>query len=216
MRLGLFGGTFDPPHFAHVAVARAARDALRLDLLEVIPSGQPPHRNAPEACAADRYAMVTLAFLDEERLVPSPRELRREGASYTVDTLREVRAEYPGADLFLILGADSYDDLPNWREASTICQLAHLAVVPRPGSDGVLAPRPDDRARVKPPDDEFGVDAPRALIPIPMAELDVAARDIRHDLHENESARPALPASVRRYIRVRRLYTMDVDTGNQR
>jgi nicotinate-nucleotide adenylyltransferase len=206
MRLGLFGGTFDPPHEGHLAVARAARDALRLDRVEIVPSARPPHRGAPATPAVDRYAMAVLAFLGEERLAPSPRELLRTGLSYTITTLAELAEEHPGAELFLVLGADSYDELPTWHRWEEIAAAAHLAVVPRPGSRGAIDPRPADRDRLLPPD-QAPPPGGRGLYALPMEPVPLASRELRRQLASAPEQVAGVPAAVRRYITLRGLYS---------
>jgi len=105
-RVGLFGGAFDPPHAAHVALARAAVEQLQLDRLHIAPTGVAWHKPLVLSAAADRLAMCRLAFGDLPGIVIDARELRRDGPSYTIDTLTELRAEYPQAELFLQIGAD--------------------------------------------------------------------------------------------------------------
>lgn len=190
-RIGVFGGTFDPPHHGHTAVARAAREALNLDRLEWVVSATPPHRAAPVADVFDRFAMVTLATLDEPAMIPSAREIRRGGSSFMIDTLRELRAEAAGAELFLIIGADSYDDLDNWRDPAGIRAVAQLAVVPRLGANGpqALNPRPGERA---------------VAIEMPLAAH--AARAIRQELESGRDADGLIHPAVLRYLRKRGLY----------
>jgi nicotinate-nucleotide adenylyltransferase len=129
MRIGVFGGEFDPPHLGHQAVVRTARDQLALDRLLVVPTGQPPHRDASPTPAEDRLQMAQLAFAAEPGVEVSRIELDREGPSYTVDTLRALA---PLGDLVLIVGADQCD-LRTWREPDEILRLASLAVAPRGG-----------------------------------------------------------------------------------
>jgi len=205
VRLGLFGGTFDPPHRGHVAVAAAARDELGLDRVEVVPCALPPHRAPAAASGYDRYAMTVLAFLDEERIVVSPRELLRGGVSYTIDTLDELAREQPEAELFLVIGGDSYDELPGWRAADEIVRRAHLAVVGRPGSGGVDRLRDEDRDRLRrpgspPPREE------RAVYAVPMAPLPLAARAIRRAIAAGATTIEGLDPRVMRHIARRRLY----------
>ncbi len=204
-RVGLFGGTFDPPHAGHLAVACAARDALDLDVVELVPSSVPPHRRAPGATPAERLEMVRLACAGEPRLVASDREIRRDGTSYTVDTLRELAHDHPGAELFLVLGADSYDELPTWRESAEIVRLAHLAVLPRPGAHGVLRLRPDDAARLRAPGDPRPAEG-TAVFAVPMPLVPLAARDLRARLARGEDPGAGLAAPVFGYIRERGLY----------
>ena len=127
-RLGLLGGTFDPIHVAHLAVAEAARDALDLRRVLFVPAARPPHKAAQRVShAADRLAMVRAAIADNEAFSVSTVELERDGPSYTVDTLREL-ATYEGADtrLALILSAEAFADFPSWRDPAGILALATL------------------------------------------------------------------------------------------
>jgi nicotinate-nucleotide adenylyltransferase len=142
-RIGVFGGTFDPIHEAHLSIARAALAQARLDDVLFVVSAAPPHkRHAVHAPAEDRYAMVAaaLAGLNEPRFHASRVEIDRPGPSYTADTLRELQAQYPGATLYLIVGADALVDLPRWRDPEGILQRAKLLVMPRPGVELGEAP----------------------------------------------------------------------------
>ncbi|HNX19950.1 MAG TPA: nicotinate (nicotinamide) nucleotide adenylyltransferase [Acidobacteriota bacterium] len=205
MRRGVFGGTFDPPHAGHLQVARRVRDALGLDVVEIVPSNEPPHRRSPVAAAADRLEMVRLLCAGEDRLVPSAREIERGGISYTVLTLREMRAEAPDDELFLVLGADSYDELPGWRASAEIEQLAHVVVLPRPGAAGAAAVREADRPRLRLPGEPPPAGG-KALYAVPMPETPEAARQIRALLARGEDPGEALPRPVLAYIRRRGLY----------
>lgn len=132
--LVFYGGTFDPVHDGHLAIARAARDRLSAQV-RLMPAADPPHRAPPGADAEQRARMLDLAVAGEAGLIVDRRELRREGRSYTVETLREVRAEVgPGQALALLVGADSFLDLPKWREWQALFELAHFVVAERPGS----------------------------------------------------------------------------------
>ncbi|MBX9403873.1 nicotinate-nucleotide adenylyltransferase [Lysobacter sp. BMK333-48F3] len=132
--LVFYGGTFDPIHDGHLAIACAARDALAAQV-RLMPAADPPHRAVPGASAAHRARMLDLAVAGEPGLVVDRRELRRDGRSYTVETLREVRAEVGAArPLALLVGADSFLDLPQWREWQALFDLAHFVIAERPGS----------------------------------------------------------------------------------
>lgn len=137
MKLGLFGGSFDPIHNGHLRPAQAARRALGLDRVLVVPTANPPHKraaeDAPRAGALARYAMVEIALLDQEGLFASAHELRLERPSYTVETLEHFRAERPEDELYLLLGSDSLAALPTWRRWEEIPALARLVVLARPG-----------------------------------------------------------------------------------
>jgi nicotinate-nucleotide adenylyltransferase len=140
MRVGLFGGSFDPIHAGHVAPVRAARAALGLDRVFFLPTAHPPHKASRRfAPALARYAMVELALLEEEGMFVSTHELG-EAPAYTVETLEHFHAELPGVELHLVLGSDSLAQLPNWRRWRELPELARLAVLTRPGSETALQP----------------------------------------------------------------------------
>jgi nicotinate-nucleotide adenylyltransferase len=134
VRIGILGGTFDPIHLGHLAAAKAAMDCADLDRVLFIPTGVPPHRSPAVAGADDRLEMSRLATAGDSRFEVSDRELRRTGASYTVDTLRELRELYPDDELFLILGWDAAKLLPSWHEPEEVRRLASIVIVTRPGS----------------------------------------------------------------------------------
>ena len=135
MRIGLLGGSFDPVHLGHLALAEASRDRLRLDrVLLVVAAAQPLKEAGAAAPAEDRYAMVRLAIRGMPGLEASDLELRRLPPSFTVDTLREVRRLHPpGTEIFLLLGADALADLPRWRESGEVRSLATVVGCARPG-----------------------------------------------------------------------------------
>lgn len=132
--LALYGGTFDPVHEGHLEIARCARDALAATV-HFMPAADPPHRPAPGASAAQRVAMLRLALADEAGLALDTRELERSEPSWTVETLRGLRRELePAAPVALLVGADSFLDLPQWREWRELFELAHFVVAERSGS----------------------------------------------------------------------------------
>jgi nicotinate-nucleotide adenylyltransferase len=129
-----YGGTFDPVHDGHLAIARAARDALDTTI-RMMPAADPPHRDPPGATAAQRAEMLDLAVADEAGLCVDRRELRRAGRSYSIDTLHDLRAEYGAeAPIALLVGADSFVDLPDWHRWRELFDQAHFIVAERPGS----------------------------------------------------------------------------------
>ena len=135
-RVGVFGGAFDPPHDAHVALARAAIDTLALDRLLIIPTGDAWHKSRRLSPAADRLAMCELAFAGLPEVVVDDRELRRDGPTYTIDTLTELRADWPQAELFLQIGAGQAGAFHIWRRAQDIVNLAIISIAARADASG--------------------------------------------------------------------------------
>lgn len=136
MKLGLFGGSFDPIHRGHIEPIREARGALGLDQILYLPTARPPHKpGRAMAPALARYAMVEMALVEEEGLYVSPHELTFERPAYTIETLEHFRREMPGAELFLIIGGDSFADLHLWVRWREIPRAARLVVLARPGWD---------------------------------------------------------------------------------
>jgi nicotinate-nucleotide adenylyltransferase len=131
--IGLFGGTFDPIHYGHLRTAFELWQALRLSEVRFLPTGSPPHRAEIHASAELRLAMVQAAVKEEPAFTVDDREVRRSGISYSVDTLTELRAEYPDRSLCLLLGMDAFLGLPNWHRWRELFDLAHIVVAHRPG-----------------------------------------------------------------------------------
>lgn len=136
MRIGILGGTFNPVHSAHVQMARIARDEAALDRVLLMVAADPPHKRVEgEVPAAERLGLVRLALENEEKVFPSDLEIQRGGKSYTLYTLLELQKLYPGAELFLIIGSDTLDDLPNWHKPEEVLKTAGVLCVPRLGMD---------------------------------------------------------------------------------
>lgn len=212
--LGIFGGTFDPIHCAHLELAREVRAALGLAAVRFIPVGDPPHRAAPVASAMHRLTMVELAIADIPGLEVDGREIHRRGRSYTVDSLAELRAEAPSRPLALIVGADAFLGLPTWHRWRELFDFAHVVVVARPGIalDGALPP---DLGREwsRRFDSDVGVLAEKpagAIIVQPITAHAIAASAIRAQLAQGPegivAVRGLLPAAVLAYIDRNQLY----------
>lgn len=134
MRLGIFGGSFDPVHRGHLRLAECGQQQLELDEVRFVPTANQPLKPAgPHASAEDRLAMLRLAIDGRAGFSISEREIARGGTSYTVDTLKQLADEMPGATLYLLLGADAVADLPRWRQPEVVCELATIAAVHRAG-----------------------------------------------------------------------------------
>ena len=190
-RIGLFGGTFDPPQLAHSALARGARDALRLDEVRWIPSGQSWQKAARAVSdARHRAAMVALAIAGERGFVLERCELDRAGPSYTLQTVQELRQRDPGASWFLLIGADQYNNLHTWRGWAELLRLVTLAVAQRPG----VALHPDPRVARVPHET------------VPLSPLDISATDIRGRVARGESIAGLVSDAVAGYIDQHHLY----------
>ena len=186
MRLGVYGGAYDPPHLGHLVAASDACEALGLDRLLWIPSAVHPLK--PVRTAADvRLEMVRAAVAGDGRFVADGLELQRAGPSYTVDTLRELRAREPEAELFFLTGADNLRELPRWREPGEIARLATLAVLERAG-------------------EALPADPPLAAVAVMVTRVDVSSTDIRRRVAAGQSIRYLVPEAVRAVIERERLY----------
>lgn len=189
-RIGVFGGTFDPLHNAHLAIGRAVLDSAQLDRLLFVVSARPPHKHSgPWATPQSRLAMTRAALASEARMEASDIELERQGPSYTVDTLRELRAQYSESRLFLVIGFDSLIDLPNWKEPRAILENAGLLVLPRPGGDHPV------------PNELVG-----AYQLLPFDETDLSSTQIRRRVEAGESIASLVPPAVESLIQAERLY----------
>lgn len=213
MPLRLFyGGTFDPVHDGHLAIARAARAQLRCEVA-LMPAADPPHRAAPGADATQRAAMLDLAIEGVDGLFVDRRELRRSGPSYTVDTLHELRRELGDAQpLALLVGADSFLGLPTWRDWRSLFELAHFVVAPRPGSalDGALAPALDECVRERWADAAALSQAPAGRVYLlDHAPTPESASEVRRRIAAGLPWRAMVAPAVARYIVENRLYAQD-------
>ena len=189
-RVGIFGGSFDPVHNAHLALAQVAMAQLQLAQVRWVPTGQPSQKTRNLADAADREAMVRLAIAAEPRFVLDRSEVRRRGISYTLDTVRELNAAHHGTRWFLILGQDQYAGLHTWRDWRELLGFVTLAIANRPGA-GLVAD--DQVAR-----------AAHEVVTLPMMEI--SSTDVRRRVAAGESIAELVPASVARYIERHGLY----------
>jgi nicotinate-nucleotide adenylyltransferase len=200
MRLGVFGGSFDPVHFGHLLLAECCREQLSLDRVWFVPTAsQPFKRSGPVAEAGQRLDMLRLAIGGHPAFEVSTIELDRGGVSYTVDTLETIHREQPDAELYLLMGADSLADFPTWREPQRICELAIPVAVRRAG-----AAEPDyvRVASLMSPDRLAIAEKSRVEMPA----VDFSASDIRGRVAAGQSIRYRTPRAVEKYIEVQRLY----------
>jgi len=190
----MFGGAFDPPHLAHRALAKVALEQLQLDELRVLPTGQAWHKTRPLTDAPHRLAMARLAFEGLPGVVVDDREIRRAGPSYTLDTLRELQAEQPQAELFLVMGKDQADVLPTWRNWEQIVEIAIICVADRDGLTG-------QETRFTPPPAMAGRFRKLQLPP-----MDISATGIRARRAGHQDIAPLVSPAVARYIEQNHLY----------
>jgi nicotinate-nucleotide adenylyltransferase len=185
--IGLFGGSFDPVHHGHLIVAQVAREQLGLDRLRFVPAREQPFKHGRHhSSAKHRAAMLSLAVAGTSGFAVETAELDRPGPSYTVDTLRELRQREPGTELVLLLGADAAAELPAWREAEQIPDLARVVVFARPGA---AAP---------------GWSGVSRTIEVPA--INISATGVRERVRRGQSVRYWVPDAVAEYISAHRLY----------
>ncbi len=200
MRLGLYGGSFDPVHYGHLLLAECCREELNLDVVWLTPTATSPFKQGcASAPAKHRVEMLKLAVAGHEALHVSTVEIDRGGVSYTVDTLAELHAQYPEAELFFLMGADSFQDFPNWREPARICELAIPVAVARPDYppvnydllQGLTTPERLEAIR-------------RCQVTMPL--VDLSSTDLRRRVAAGKSIRYRTPRAVEKYIETHGLY----------
>jgi nicotinate-nucleotide adenylyltransferase len=206
MTMGIFGGTFDPIHYGHLRTAFELQQALRLAEVRFLPAGNPPHRDDPLADAALRLQMVQAATADHPGFRVDDREVRKEGLSYSVDTLAELRGEFPQRSLCLIVGMDAFLSLPKWHQWRELLQLAHIIVAHRPGwkapAMGPLGEMLVDRGtgRIA---DLHESHAGRIFIHA-VTQLEISSTEVRQLVAAGRDPRFLMPDAVRKII---------IDTG---
>jgi nicotinate-nucleotide adenylyltransferase len=183
--VGILGGTFDPVHNAHLAMARAALDKLALDKILFMPTGAPRYRNPAVASGEHRLAMLELALAGEPRYEIDARELAPGASGYTVDTLKELRLELgPDTQLWLLIGADQYTKLQSWHRPEDVKKLARIAVFARPG---------------------WQLEGAKVEV-IPFEPMNISASDIRARAAQGKDLSSFVPPAVANYIARHRLY----------
>ena len=197
-KMGIFGGAFDPPHNAHVALAQTALKELELDVLHVIPTGQAWHKPRTLSAPEHRLAMTRLAFGDMPRVVVDDREIKRAGPTFTIDTLQALQAENPASQLYLMMGADQFAAFRQWHQWQEIMQIAIICIA--------------GRARFDWSEGQFDTlkQPEKRLLTLQMPEMAVSATQIRQliggGLSENEVMADLLPDAVASYIAQHQLY----------
>jgi nicotinate-nucleotide adenylyltransferase len=196
-RIGVFGGTFDPPHLGHLLLAENAADALGLAKVLFTPAADPPHKETDDVSPAEhRIQMVTLAIENNPRFALSRVDLDRPGPHYTADTMRLMHEQMPNAELYFLMGGDALRDFPQWHQPAVIMRYARLGVMRRPGAvidlSKIEAVIPSIADRIS------FVDAP---------EIEISATAIRERLRDGQSIRYQVTASVERYLMEHHLYS---------
>lgn len=201
--IGIFGGTFDPIHFGHLRTAFELLQALQLAEVRLVPAGSPPHRDVPLCDAEHRLAMVRAAIVGQPGFVVDDREIRRQGPSYTVTTLRELRAEAPVRPVCLIVGMDAFLGLPQWHDWRSVLELAHVVVAHRPGwatpASGTLGELVAERGTTRVADLH---DAVAGRIHVrQVTPLEISSTDLRNLIVSGNDPRYLMPDAVRAIIR---------------
>jgi nicotinate-nucleotide adenylyltransferase len=201
--VGIFGGTFDPIHFGHLRTAFELLHALRLAEVRLVPAGNPPHRGIPLCDARHRLDMVRAAVADQPGLIVDDREVRREGPSYTVLTLRELRDEAPGRPICLLLGMDAFLGLPQWHEWRSVFDLAHVVVAHRPGWIAPVAGTLGELLAVRGTQrvEDLHESVAGRIHVRPVTQLEISSTDLRDLIVAGQDPRYLLPDAVRALIR---------------
>lgn len=191
MKIGVFGGTFNPPHVGHLIVTESMLSQIELKRLLFVPSANPPHKpNLSLASAYDRFAMTELAIEGHSVFEVSNIEIERQGKSYTIDTLKSLKIIFPRAEFFLIIGADSFIEMETWKSPDEIFTIAEVIVLSRPGFTN-LNVRRDYQRRAR-------------FVNVPL--IGISGTDIRRRVKHKQSIRYLVPPSVEEYIYSHKLY----------
>ncbi|MGH7832321.1 MAG: nicotinate-nucleotide adenylyltransferase [Candidatus Binatia bacterium] len=213
MKIGVFGGTFDPIHWGHLRSAEEVREAFSLDRVLFIPASIPPlKRKTPGASAADRLALVRLAISGNKDFAVSRIELDRPGKSYSIDTLRHLNRQRPkGAAFYFILGLDAFLQIHRWKDFTAIFPLCHLIVTSRPGDGSSLTLKrmPVEVRKLfcyDPNRNAYRHSSGKVLFFYRLTDIAISASEIRERLRQGKSVRYLLPRQVEEYIDRRHLY----------
>lgn len=206
--LALLGGTFDPVHYAHLRCADEARVKLGLKSLYLLPAGVPPHRVSPQASNPQRLKMLQLALAEFPQLLIDTRELDRDGPSYMVDTLQELRNESPQRPLLLVIGQDAANDLDRWQRWQDLFELAHIVIMTRPGQRPAYRSELEQKIERRLHADVQSLLESTAggVLALQVEAIDVCATTIKTMISLGRSPRSMLPGPVLDYIHEEGLY----------
>jgi nicotinate-nucleotide adenylyltransferase len=220
-KIGIFGGTFDPVHNGHITVAREFAEACGLDEVLMMASAVPPHRSEPSATADQRYEMLCLAVKQDPLLTSSDMEIHREGTSYTLNTVQDVRTLNEDQIPWMALGADAFAEIATWHRPADVLAAVHLVVLTRPGFEvDLITPLPEE-ARDRYSVEEEGVlihDAGGSLRALAVTPMDLSSSLIREMAGKDENIANLVPEAVLKYIQLNSIYTpgrvADPSTGS--
>ncbi len=206
--IGIFGGTFDPVHYGHLRAALEAMESLQLQDFRMLPAGTPPHRANTFAPAEHRLAMLKLALSRYPELQVDEREVRREGASYMVDTLSEIRRKEGDAPILLMIGQDAVNVLDKWHEWRSLFDLAHLVIMRRPESKHIYSGALFEQVQPRLVSDPLALqNSPSGLVlPLEVTQLAISSTEIRRQIYAGLSPRFLLPDPIIDYILEHSLY----------
>lgn len=186
-KVGILGGTFDPPHLGHLLIAEQVKEAFSLEEVWFIPANEPPHKEKASTSAYHRLNMLQLALKDNPAFKISRIEIDRKGKSYTIDTVKELLRKYPTIDFYFIIGADMVEYLPHWYKIDELIQLITFVGVGRPG---------------------YPLETPYPVLPLHMPMIDISSTLLRERMKNNQTVKYLIPSSVDRYIKEKGLYGM--------
>jgi len=216
MKVGIFGGTFNPIHYGHLRAAEEVREKVALDRILFIPSGSPPLKSRDIASAKHRYEMTRRALMNNPQFAISDREYRQKGKSYTVKTLKALKKSHPERDFYFILGIDAFLDIPNWWHHEELLALAHFIIISRPGFlfiDLQMSPVIATKKNVLRKLDAEEIDILRIELTgrttvtlLRITPVGISSTDIRRLMKQDGNIKYLLPASVESYIISNKLY----------
>lgn len=222
MKVGIFGGTFNPIHYGHLRAAEEVREKIKLDKILFIPSGNPPLKSKDIVDVRHRYAMTRLALMKNTHFELSDIECKQTGKSYTVKTLRELRKFYPERDFYFILGIDAFLDIPNWWRYEELVTFTHFIIVSRPGfrfidltTSSLIETRKNDFRKIDNAEIETYMMTLKGTVTAILMKLtpfEISSTEIRSLVRRNRSIKYLLPASVESYIIANKLYSKKTRT----
>ena len=197
-KIGIMGGTFDPVHIGHIIIAEESRVNFDLDKIIFVPTGEPPHKNLKNVTSAkDRYEMTLLSIMHNPYFYISDIEIKREGLTYTIDTIRYFKKRYPKSEIFFIIGADSLINIDKWKNSEELLRESKFIVAKRVGIEYSLL-----EERINEINDKYS----KIVFSVTTPYIDISSTDIRKRVKNGENIKYYLPLDVEAYIKKNRLY----------